>query len=203
MHQLVQDYLNKKENESKARQLKEKNDLLIKLGLYEKEYSANNRYSYMYTEREWDRELGTYRYFRKVPVEVSDSEYEEILKYQNQDTDSADRYFKKVPVEVSDSKYKEIPKYQKQDTDSADDSYTNTISTALKVIAWIVFIGGFICGIVLGNVEVVKGVYYTYTDTEFSFAHAFTYWAISFISGMSFLGFAEIIKLLTDIKHKR
>ena len=173
MHQSVQNYLNKKENESKARQLKEKNDLLIKLGLYEKEYSADGRYSYMYKEREWDSQSDTHRYFRKVPVEVSDSEYEEILKYQ------------------------------KLDTDSTDVSYTNTISTALKVIAWIIFIGGFISGIALGNVEVVKGVYYTYTETEFSFAHAFTYWAISFISGMSFLGFAEIIKLLTDIKHKR
>ena len=66
-------------------------------------------------------------------------------------------------------------------------------------MAWIIFIGGLIAGIVLGNVDVSYS-YYTYK--EFSFAIALTYWAISFISGMVFLGFAEIIQLLSDIKEK-
>ena len=78
----------------------------------------------------------------------------------------------------------------------------NPIATALTVIAWIVFIGGFIAGIALGTVEVERGYYYTYTDTEFSFAVAFVYWCVSLISGTMFLGFAEIIKLLDVIKKK-
>ncbi len=175
MHQLVQDYLNKKEKESIERSRKEKNDLLIKLGLYEKVYSEKNLYSSEYPEREWDAKSDSNRYFKKVPVEVSDSEYAEILKYQ-------------------------------KDTSGTNNdqtvSYTNSLSTAFKALAWIIFIGGFISGIVFGRVEVTKGYYYTYNETEFSFTLALIYWAASFIGGMFFLGFSEIIRLLTDIKHK-
>lgn len=77
----------------------------------------------------------------------------------------------------------------------------NSVASALTAIAWIVFITGFIVGIVLGNVEVTKGTYFTYTDTEFSFTVAITYWAISFVSGIFILGFAELIKLLNDINN--
>ena len=83
-----------------------------------------------------------------------------------------------------------------------EDVSNNPVATALTVIAWVIFIGGFIAGIVLGRVEVEKGYYYTYTDTEFSFAIAFVYWCVSLISGTVFLGFAEIIKLLNAIKRK-
>lgn len=106
---------------------------------------------------------------------------------------------------MSDSEYAEILKYQKDTSGTNNDqtvSYTNSLSTAFKALAWIIFIGGFISGIVFGRVEVTKGYYYTYTETEFSFTLALIYWAASFIGGMFFLGFSEIIRLLTDIKHK-
>ncbi len=179
MNQLVQDYLDRKSNESQEKSLKNKNELLIKLGLFEKEYSDKEEYSYKYPEKEWDNESNTYKYFRKVPVEVSDSEYSQILKYQKDSTDANNNNGTPAFLPI------------------------NTISTVFKVLAWIIFIGGFIAGIALGRVEVTRGYYYTYTDTEFSFAQAFIYWAISFISGMAFLGFAEIIQLLTDIKNKK
>lgn len=72
----------------------------------------------------------------------------------------------------------------------------NTMSSVLTVIAWITFIGGFISGIVLARDS------YSHTDAVFSFTVALTYWAVSFISGIFILGFAEIIKLLNDIKNK-
>jgi len=82
---------------------------------------------------------------------------------------------------------------------SSDLAKTNIVATILTIIAWVTFIGGFIMGIVYGNVE-IEGYYSDYT--EFSFQVAFIYWAVSFISGMMLLGFAEIIKLLEDIKNK-
>ena len=107
-------------------------------------------------------------------------------------------WYKKEAIAISDEEYQEVKKYSKKENTSK----TNTIATALTAIAWIVFIGGFFSGLALGNVEVVKGSYYPYTDTEFSFAVAFTYWCDALISGTMFLGFAEIIKLLNDIKNK-
>lgn len=78
----------------------------------------------------------------------------------------------------------------------------NPVATALTIIAWVIFIVGFVAGIVLGNEEVVHGTYHTYTTTEFSFAVALIYWCVSLVSGTTFLGFAEIIKLLDAIKKK-
>ncbi len=77
---------------------------------------------------------------------------------------------------------------------------TNPIASALKIIAIIIFFLGFIAGFVLGR-QVVKSSVFNRAD--FSFAIAFIYWAVSFISGMMFLGFAEIIQLLQDIKNKK
>ena len=164
MHPLVQDYLSKKVNEKNELALKKKNELLLELNLFEKEYSDKNKYSSDYPFSEYDNQTGTSKYYKKIPIQVSDDEYSEILKYQKQETKP-----------------------------------TNTISTVFEVLAWIVFIGGFIAGIALGNVE-VEGYYSSHS--EFSFAIALTYWAVSFVSGMFFLGFAEIIQLLTDIKNK-
>lgn len=75
----------------------------------------------------------------------------------------------------------------------------NIVATILTITAWVIFIAGFVAGILCGNVE-IEG-YYRHS-TEFSFQIAFTYWATAFISGMIFIALSEIIKLLEDIKHK-
>jgi hypothetical protein len=74
---------------------------------------------------------------------------------------------------------------------------TNGVATALRVIAWITYIGGFIAGLILGNVDTGY-----YGLTEFSFSVAIIYWVAAFISGTVFLGFAEIISLLQRIVDK-
>lgn len=66
----------------------------------------------------------------------------------------------------------------------------NLVSTIFKVLAWIVFIGGFIAGILLGKDS----------NGDFSFGVALVYWTAFFVAGMIYYGFAEIIQLLTDIR---
>ena len=156
MHPLVADYLKTQEQKSNIDTLETKNDLLLKLGLYEKEYSDD-----------------------AVPS----------AEYQNWD-DIAQKYYRAVPVSVTDEEYAEILKYQKKDPSVPD----NTIAVIFKVIGYFIFVIGFIIGIILGA-STISG--------DFSFVVALTYWGVSFISGMVFLGFAEIIQLLTEIKNKK
>lgn len=75
----------------------------------------------------------------------------------------------------------------------------NIIATIIKVIAFIVYIGGFFAGLTFGY---QTNTFNSYSSHDFSFTVALTYWAISFISGTFILGFSEIINLLNDIKNK-
>lgn len=160
MHEKLREYFAKAEE--KENKLTEQE--LISAGLYEKEYSDKTEYSNEYPNIEWDNETNEQKYYKKVPIQLTDEECEK---------------FKKIYY-------------------SSALKPTNPVATALTIIAWIIYIGGFIAGISFANVEV--GTYYSYE--EFSFAVALTYWAVSLISGTMFLGFAEIIKLLHDIKNK-
>ena len=92
------------------------------------------------------------------------------------------RYYKKVVVDVTEEEYREILKYTAE-----PEADRNAVATILAVIAWIIFIAGFIAGL---------GLVY---DT---FAITLLCWLGSFISGMTFLGLSEIIKLLHAIKRK-
>ncbi len=131
-----------------------------------------------------------------------DNTFSSDYPYSEWDNESASsKYFNKIPVEVTDEEYAEITKY----SSNAYKEYANAnnpVATVLIAIACIIYLGGFIAGIALGTVEVTKGYYYTYTDTEFSFAIALTYWFVTLVSGTVLLGFAEIIKLLETIKRK-
>ncbi len=168
MNEKLKKFLDAKKDSETKKYEETKQKTLIDLGLYEKIYSPDNKYSEEFSSSEWDSANQTNKYYKKAPIEITDEEYQEVRKYSKE--------------EVS--------------------TENNTVAVALTIIAWLIFIGGFIAGIVLGTVEVEKGYYYTYTDTEFSFAIAFVYWCVSLISGTMFLGFAEIIKLLDAIKRK-
>ncbi len=168
MNEKLKEFLDAKKVAEKKKYEEEKQKTEIELGLYEKVYSPDNNYGGEFSSSEWDNATSTYKFYKKVPVEITDEEYQEVKKYSKKENTTGN----------------------------------NPIATALTVIAWIVFIGGFIAGIALGTVEVERGYHYTYTDTEFSFAVAFVYWCVSLICGTIFLGFAEIIKLLDAIKKK-
>lgn len=169
MHQLLNDYFLNKEKEQNKLLEKEKEKLLLSEGLFEKVYSNTNNYDPEYPESEWDNYTQSVKYFKKVPIEITDNEYEQLKNFSKLE--------------------------QKKETN-------NSVALALKIIAWIIMICGFISGIVLGNVEVTGGYYHTYTYTEFSLTIALTYWAVSLISGIFILGFSEIIKLLNAINNK-
>jgi hypothetical protein len=63
---------------------------------------------------------------------------------------------------------------------------TNRIATALQIIAYLIFAGGFITGMTLGGLAE-------------SVIPALIYWGACAVSGIVFLGFAEIILLLQKI----
>lgn len=157
MHEKLKEYFAK----AKEREDKLTAHELISAGLYEKEYSEKDEYSYEYPEVEWDDNNNKSKYFKKIPIQLTNEEYEK---------------FKKIYY-------------------SSALKPTNPIATVLSIIAVIIYVAGFIAGIVIG-VEVAE----FYED--FAFGTAFVYWATSLISGTLFLGFAEIIKLLNDIKNK-
>ncbi len=179
MNEKVKKFLESKQKAIYLKNEKDKADFLISLGLFEKEYSPINAYTYEYNIDEWDEKEQKRKYYKKVPVSVTDEEFEQIRSVVGKT--SGNRAENKFDIETK----------------------ANPVATLLTVIAWIVFIGGFIAGLVFGTREVTEGIYYTYTDTEFSFAIALVYWAVSFISGAMMLGFAEVIKLLQDISDKR
>ena len=157
MHEKLKEYFEKAEEEENKLTAQE----LISAGLYEKEYSEKNEYSYEYPDSEWDEENNKQKYFKKVPIQLTDEECEK---------------FKKIYY-------------------SSALKPTNPIASALSIIAVLIYIGGFIAGILLG--AEAADIY-----EDFAFSVAFVYWATALISGTLFLGFAEVIKLLNDIKNK-
>lgn len=87
--------------------------------------------------------------------------------------------FLKIPGEVKVKEVQETKQYLEDDVPVQNN---NPVASALKVMAFLVYIGGFITGIVMGD--------------------AIIYWFVAFFSGTTILGFAEIIQLLNDIKNK-
>ncbi len=70
---------------------------------------------------------------------------------------------------------------------------SNTMALILTFISAIIFVAGFAIGIAW-----TYEAFFTWP----SFIEMFIIWCVSFVVGMMFLGFAEIIKLLNDIKNK-
>ena len=68
----------------------------------------------------------------------------------------------------------------------------NIVSQVLFFIGIIQIIFGFFCGLVFGN----DALGYS----EFSWSVFFTWLAVGFVSGMLFIGLAEVIKILHDIR---
>ena len=95
----------------------------------------------------------------------------------------------------------------------------NKVAVIFNVIGIVIFVSGFIIGAVLGiffsfSGNIISssyaasgansGVNFNISDflSGAGFAVALLYWIGSFIIGMLCLGYAQIIQLLTDIKHK-
>ena len=76
----------------------------------------------------------------------------------------------------------------------------------LKIIAIIVFVVAFICGILLAMQETSEYSYYYdkyYTKDYFSVATMLLWWFGGFVTGTFILGFRKIINLLQEIRDKQ
>ena len=91
----------------------------------------------------------------------------------------------------------------------------NKVAVIFNVIGIVIFVSGFIIGAVLwfgvaicnnliSSSYAASGANFNVSDflSGAGFIVALLYWIGSFIIGMLCLGYAQIIQLLTDIKHK-
>lgn len=80
----------------------------------------------------------------------------------------------------------------------------NKVAVVLKSIAWWTFGLGFIMGFFASSIEVPSFTsnFEYVTNTEFSLTILLAIWGSSFVSGMLFLGFAEIIELLQQLVNR-
>ena len=125
--------------------------------MYEKIYSPNNKYSEEFSIIEWDSNNRINKYYKKVPIEITEEEYQEVKQY----------------LKCDDSVCINNPK-------------NNPIASILRVIATLIYVAGLIVGCYLSD----------------NLAIAIGCWIGSFFSGTLILWFAEVIRLLNDIKNK-
>ncbi|HOB34340.1 MAG TPA: hypothetical protein PKL39_01185 [Bacillota bacterium] len=100
------------------------------------------------------------------------------------------KYCKLVPIDVTDEEYALICSYVKEGEKGP--GKTNLVATVLKVIGWVILVGGFLAGLILASL-------YNY---GFDWAIAIGYWEFALLSGIIFLALAEIIALLQVLVNK-
>ncbi len=128
---MVQEFIDKKKAEIENNKNKEKRKLLMDLGICEKEYSQSSAWSEEYPDYEYDQETREGRYFKKIPINVTDEEYEEILKYCKQSDNT-------TPVNKE-----------------------NKVAKVLTGIAYAIFIIGAILGFAMGYTKnIPEDTYY-------------------------------------------
>lgn len=133
MNKIVQEFIDKKKAEIENNKNKEKRKLLMDLGICEKEYSQSSAWSEEYPDYEYDQETKEGRYFKKIPINVTDEEYEEILKYCKQSDNT-------TPVNKE-----------------------NKVAKVLTGIAYAIFIVGAILGFVMGYTKDILDDTYSFS----------------------------------------
>ena len=109
----VQEFIDAMKEKQKQKEQEAKNEHLIRLGLIDKEKSNREYFPYFVNNKcKWDEDLGKYYIEKQVPLEVSDEEYNEILKLAE------------AEVELEEEKPKKSSNW----------------GNAIEVIAWIAFI---------------------------------------------------------------
>lgn len=133
MNKIVQEFIDKKKAEIENNKNKEKRKLLMDLGICEKEYSQSSAWSEEYPDYEYDQETKEGRYFKKIPINVTDEEYEEILKYCKQSDNT-------TPVNKE-----------------------NKVAKVLTGIAYAIFIIGAILGFAMGYTKDILDDTYSFS----------------------------------------
>ena len=126
--------------------------------------------AYENAETEWDEENQEYVYYAKMPLELSDEEYESLKRLEESETQ-----------------------------DSNDDGELGYLTgRALQFIAIAIYILVFISGIVSG-VSMNFDVFNESVNVNFSWGAALVVWVMTFVSGTVILGFAKVVQLLSAI----
>lgn len=120
MHEMVQEYL----NNTNAKRLKDRNDILIEEGLFTKAYGPESMQyasdTFPFFEQTPD---GRLRFYQKIAVPVTDEEFEQILQAKKELKNKPDNSQKRV----------------------------ETVAIVLYIIAAILFVIGFFAGISSGT----------------------------------------------------
>lgn len=143
MNAKVQEFIDKKKSEQKERELRERNEHLISLGLVDESKSVEGVvYLDVWDgskECQWDEEKQIYakRTYVPAPVEVTDEEYREILKY--------------APAERAETEVKKEP----------NTTWGNAINTIANILLAINIIGGIILCMVLSSDYYTRDIAWT------------------------------------------
>ncbi len=134
--------------------------------------------------------------YKKVYVDIPEGvEPPEDVEWEYDSTLDIYKFYRNDPLPVTDEEYRKMLELNNQGKSSSN---KNAVGSTLTVIAWVIYLAGFILGIIMG--AAIPDIY-NY-DSEFNISLAMSYWAQAFIHGTLILGFAEMIKLLHDIKNK-
>lgn len=151
----------------------DKRRLALKFGLYgdTQRLGPNDPLeAYDNAESEWDEENQEYVYYAKLPLKLSDEEYESLKRLEESDRQ-----------------------------DSNDDGELGYLTgRALQFIAVAIYILGFISGIVSG-VTMNFDIFNESVNVNFSWGAALVVWIMTFVSGTVILGFAKVVQLLSAI----
>lgn len=120
----------------------------------------------------------------------SDTWSAEFMYTEYDSSTSRTRFCKVVPIEVTDEEYEEIKKHVPHKNKPVEVlGSRNVVSKLLTIIAIVIYVVGFIAGFILGVDR--------YDDLTFM---VIVWWVVFFAAGTMWLGFAEIIDLLDQIK---
>ncbi|MBR2977122.1 MAG: hypothetical protein IKM36_02460 [Oscillospiraceae bacterium] len=174
MNEKLQAYLERKKSNRICEEKAKRDAYLLKIGLYNKEYSNENGPSQEYPDYEIDQTTQAFKYFRKVPIDVTDEEYAELLKYKD--------------AEKQQNRIAQI---------------FRVIAWVTFVAGFIVGLifgreSGFLERLLRGY-NVFELIFEYGYSLDFS---VFLYWCAAFISGMVHMAVAEVVQLLSDINRK-
>ena len=135
MNKQVQEYIDSKKKEleeiQKEKKQSAKESFLIEEGFCDKVYAPENgdfsKAEYYYSE--YDKEKEAYFYYKLVPMDISDEDYESMLSAYNA-----------VEDELDD-----------EDDDEEENDSKNNMSVFMIVASVIIYIAGFVGGIIAGN----------------------------------------------------
>ncbi|MBO5007999.1 MAG: APC family permease [Clostridia bacterium] len=90
MNDMLKNFIESKINEETEKNQKEKNELLMSLNLYEKVYAPDDCHSEEYSYSEWDSATSKNKFYKPVPIDITDEEYKELLKHVSKKEDKTE-----------------------------------------------------------------------------------------------------------------